>query len=165
MLPHKPGRYPANQRSAGAQARNMTRILERHAFRTVLGARAARLLRASSLYKASAVSEADSFAEVIGLATGIGSDPDLVERASPSTAKQYRLDIWVLLPAGDSLKIGDCASIRGKRLIAIEARGDLNTPRLGGSARDAQFKLGGKAVGFAFEQRHQLAATGLWFTV
>jgi hypothetical protein len=62
------------------------RILERHALRIVLGARAARLLRAS-LYKTSAVSEADSFAEVIGLATGIGSDPDLVERASPSTAK------------------------------------------------------------------------------
>ena len=42
---------------------------------------------ASSLHKTGTVSKADPFAKVVGLATRVGADPDLVERAGPSTAK------------------------------------------------------------------------------
>jgi len=47
--------------------------------------------RFSSLHKASAAAAANALAKFVGFATRVGANPDLVEHASPSAAKQYRL--------------------------------------------------------------------------
>jgi hypothetical protein len=100
-------------------------------------------------------------AKFVGFATCVGANPDLVEHASPSAAKQYRLGARTNNGAQTFHRL----RIHNERLIATKTSGDLNTPQLHHGTCHTLFKPGDKAIGRTVEQRDQLAAAGVLPTV
>lgn len=115
---------------------------------------------AVSLDEASATGAADASTEIISLPTSVGADPDLIERTGAADAKQKGLKARIVLTSEDGAQPLDGTGIHRERMIAIEAGGKLDTPRLDRGAPDLAFKLGDKTIGRAFEQRNQIAAIG-----